>query len=216
MQNSRTAITKQITDSGLVAIIRADSSDGLVDTCQALHAGGVVVAEITMTTPNALEAIAAACKVLADDCLIGVGSVLDASTTRRAIDAGAQFVVTPTFKHEVVEASHELGKPVMAGAFTPTEILTATEAGADLVKVFPANHFGPTYFKDILAPMPHLNLTPTGGVTLDTIADWFTAGAKALGVGSALVRKDLITKKDWPALTDLATQFVAAVQAART
>lgn len=213
--NPREIIAKRITDVGLVAIIRADSSDGLIDTCRALQAGGVTVAEITMTTPGALDAIAAARKAFGDDYLIGVGSVLDAATAHRAIDAGAEFVVSPVTKAEVIEASHEMGKPVMPGCFTPTEILHATELGADLIKVFPANHLGPKFFKDILAPMPHLKLTPTGGVDLTTLADWFAAGAKALGVGSALVKKDLIKAKDWAGLTKLAEQFVAGVKAAR-
>jgi 2-dehydro-3-deoxyphosphogluconate aldolase/(4S)-4-hydroxy-2-oxoglutarate aldolase len=213
--NPRQAIADRITDVGLVAIIRADSSEGLIDTCRALQAGGVTVAEITMTTPGALEAIAAARQAFGDEYLIGVGSVLDGDTARRAVDAGAEFVVSPITNPDVIEAAHELGKPVMPGCFTPTEIQHATVLGADLIKVFPANHMGPRYFKDVLAPMPHLKLTPTGGVDLTTIADWFAAGAKALGVGSALVKKDLIRGKDWAALTGLAQQFVNAVLAAR-
>lgn len=207
----REQIVQRIEQAGLVAIIRAPSPAGLLEICRALCDGGVTVAEITMTTPGALEAIAAASKELADQCLIGVGSVLDKATAWRAIDAGAQFVVSPVFKSEVIEAAHSRGKPVMPGAFTPTEILAATEAGADLVKVFPANHLGPTYFKDILAPMPHLRLTPTGGVNLDTIPAWLEAGAVCLGVGSALVKKDLIAQQDWAGLTTLAQRFVQAV-----
>lgn len=214
-QTDRQQIVQQMEQSGLVAIVRASSSNGLVETCRALRDGGVTVAEITMTTPGALEAIAAASKELGDSCLIGVGSVTDGPTVRKAVDAGAQFIVSPVFKPEVVEASHELGKPVLAGALTPTEILAAFEAGSDLVKVFPANHFGPKYFKDVLAPMPHLKLTPTGGVDLDTVADWFAAGARCLGVGSALVKKDLIAKSDWAGLTALARRFVEAVKQAR-
>ncbi|MFW6058747.1 MAG: bifunctional 4-hydroxy-2-oxoglutarate aldolase/2-dehydro-3-deoxy-phosphogluconate aldolase [Phycisphaeraceae bacterium] len=212
---ARTGIVERIESGGLIAIIRAPSAEGLIEMCRALRDGGVTVAEITMTTPGAIEAIDRATNELGDTCLLGVGSVLDAATADRAVDAGAQFVVSPVFKREVVEAAHARGKPVLPGALTPTEILTAHEAGADLVKVFPANHFGPRYFKDVLAPMPHLRLTPTGGVNLDTIADWFDNGARCLGVGSALVKKELIAKQDWPALTDLARQFVAKVKAAR-
>lgn len=211
----RQQTVQRIADGGLVAIIRASSPGGLVETCQALVAGGVTVAEITMTTPGAIDAIRTASKELGDSCLIGVGSVLNAATAREAVDAGAQFVVSPVFKKEVIDASHELGKPVFAGALTPTEILSAFEAGSDVVKVFPANHFGPRYFKDVLAPMPHLRLTPTGGVNLDTIPDWIAAGAVCLGVGSALVKKELIANRDWAALTDLAKQYVDAVGAAR-
>ncbi|MEM1213013.1 MAG: bifunctional 4-hydroxy-2-oxoglutarate aldolase/2-dehydro-3-deoxy-phosphogluconate aldolase [Planctomycetota bacterium] len=210
----RAAILERIVSGGLVAIIRADSSDGLIETCRALAAGGVKVAEITMTTPNAIAAIREASAAL-PDMLMGVGSVVDGPTVKEAVAAGAEFVVSPVFKAEVVEASHALGKPVLAGAFTPTEILAATEAGADLVKVFPANHNGPKFFKDVLAPMPHLNLTPTGGVDLTTLEDWFAAGAKCVGVGSALVKKDLIKAAAWGELTALAEQFVAKVAAIR-
>lgn len=213
--STRAELTQRITDAGLVAIIRLNASSGLVETCRALAEGGITVAEITMTTPGALQAIETASRELGDQVLVGVGSVLDAETARRAVDAGAQFVISPIFKREVVEAAHQCGKPVIPGSLTPTEILTAHEAGADMVKVFPANHFGPRYFKDILAPMPHLKLTPTGGVDLDTIGAWFDAGAVSLGVGSALVKKELVAAKNWSALTDLARRFTDAVAAAR-
>ncbi|MFA9477880.1 bifunctional 4-hydroxy-2-oxoglutarate aldolase/2-dehydro-3-deoxy-phosphogluconate aldolase [Phycisphaerales bacterium AB-hyl4] len=214
-EQQRQATVQRMEQAGLVAIIRASSNQGLVDTCRALVEGGVTVAEITMTTPGALEAIRTARQELGDSCLIGVGSVLDSTTVDQAVEAGAEFVVSPVFKPEVVQASHKHGKPVLAGALTPTEILAAFEAGSDLVKVFPANHFGPQYFKDVLAPMPHLKLTPTGGVNLNTVNDWFAAGARCLGVGSALVKKDLIAAQDWVGLTDLASQFVDAVKASR-
>jgi len=210
---------QRIENTGLVAIIRANASTGLLETCRALAAGGADVMEITMTTPGALEAISAAAKQIGgpagSGCLIGVGSVLDADTCKRAIDAGAEFVVSPVFKPEVIQAAHAADKPVFAGAFTPTEILAAFEAGSDVVKVFPANHNGPKFFQDILAPMPHLKLTPTGGVDLTTVDAWFNAGAVCLGVGSALVKKDLIAAQDWAALTGLAKQFCAKVAAAR-
>lgn len=212
---TRHELTQRITDSGLVAIIRLDAASGLVETCRALAAGGVTVAEITMTTPGALDAIATASRELGETMLIGVGSVLDADTTRRAIDAGAEFVVAPIFKPQIIDAAHALDKPVIPGGLTPTEVLAASEAGADLVKVFPANHFGPRYFRDLLAPMPHLKLTPTGGVGLDTIPAWFDAGAACLGVGSALVDKGLVAARDWDGLTALARRFSEAVAAAR-
>ena len=205
----------EIESVGLVAIIRANASTGLLETCRALAEGGVTVAEITMTTPGALEAIEAASKEMGDSMLVGVGSVLDAETARKAVDAGAKFVVSPVFKSEVITEAHRCGVPCFAGAFTPTEILAAFEAGSDVVKVFPANHNGPGFFKDVLAPMPHLKLTPTGGVNLDTIPQWFAAGARCVGVGSSLVRKDLIEQQDWASLTKLAQQFVQAVAQAR-
>ena len=214
-QPSLQTIVKQIENVGLVAIIRANASSGLLETCRALAEGGVTVAEITMTTPGAIDAIAAARQELGDKMLIGVGSVLNRDICNQAIEGGAQFVVSPIFKPEIIEESHRHGKPCLCGAFTPTEVLLAYEAGSDIVKVFPANHHGPKFFKDILAPMPHLKLTPTGGVDLNTIPDWFAAGARCVGVGSSLVRKDLIEKQDWAGLTKLAGQYVDAVAAAR-
>lgn len=165
-----------------------------------------------MTTPGALDAIHQASEALGKDAVIGVGSVLDPETARAAILAGARFVVCPTLNPAVIEMAHRYGKPIIPGGLTPTEIITAFQSGADLVKVFPANHFGPTYFKDLLAPMPQLRLTPTGGVTLDTASDWLSAGAACLGVGSALVKKDLIKNKDWKGLASLASQFAAIVK----
>ena len=212
---TREAILQQIEDVGLVAIIRANASSGLLETCRALAEGGVTVAEITMTTPGALEAIATAARELGDRMLVGVGSVLDAATAARAVEAGAQFVVSPIFKPEIIQEAHRHGKPCFCGAFSPTEVYSAFEAGSDVVKVFPANHNGPGFFKDILAPMPHLKLTPTGGVSLETLPDWFAAGARCVGVGSSLVKKELIAQEDWAGLTRLARQFVEAVAAAR-
>ncbi len=203
----RNALLGRMETSGLVAVIRADSPGQLVDVCSALRDGGVEVSEITMTTPGALDAIHQATEKLGDSCLIGVGSVLDPETARMAILAGARYVVAPTLNLEVIAMAHRYDKPVVPGALTPTEVMTAWQAGADLVKVFPANVFGPSYFKDLLAPMPQLKLTPTGGVSLDTAADWLKAGAACLGVGSALVKKDLIKSRDWAGLTKLAKQY---------
>lgn len=212
----RLATLARIESTGLIAVIRADSSDELVNVCKALADGGVEAAEITMTTPGALEAISAARKAMGDRCIIGVGSVLDAETARLAILAGAQFVFAPTLNLSVIEMAHRYDKAVVPGAMTPTEILNAWQAGADMVKVFPANHFGPKYFRDVLAPMPQLKLTPTGGVDLDTAADWLKAGAVALGVGSSLVKKELLKAKDWAGLTKLARQFRDIVEQVRS
>lgn len=208
----RVDVFQQIHEGGVIAVIRAKSSDQLIDVCKALVEGGVRVMEITMTTPNALAAIAQARKVLGDNALIGVGSVLDPETARAAILADAQFVFSPTLNLDVITMAHRYDRLVVPGAFTPTEILTAWQAGADLVKVFPANHFGPRYFQDLLAPMPQLKLTPTGGVDLNTAADWLKAGAVALGVGSSLVRKDLIEGGKWQELSALAAEYAAIVR----
>jgi 2-dehydro-3-deoxyphosphogluconate aldolase/(4S)-4-hydroxy-2-oxoglutarate aldolase len=213
--SGRQAIVAKMETTGMVAVIRADGPDQLVDVCKSLAAGGVDVSEITMTTPGALKAIEAAADQCGDTCLIGVGSVLDPETARMAILAGAQYIVSPTTNVKVIEMASRYGKPVVCGALTPTEVITAFQAGADVIKVFPANHFGPQYFKDLLAPMPQLKLTPTGGVDLNTAKDWIAAGACCLGVGSALVKKDLIKGKKWDELTALAAKFTKAVQDAR-
>ncbi len=195
-------------------MVRAASSGQLVDVARALLAGGMDCVEITMTTPNALEVIRD-CRSAVPEAMVGVGSVLDADTARAAIAAGAQFVVSPVFDHRVIAAAHQAGLPVVPGALTPTEILTATSAGADIVKVFPGGQFGPRYFRDILAPMPHLKLSPTGGVDLTTAADWITAGAVTLGIGSALVTRSALASGKLGEITDLAWQYVRIVAEAR-
>ncbi len=215
MTRDRHAVLSELQSTGVVAVIRADSGDQLVDICRALLAGGVTACEITMTTPDAIDAIAQASRALGDECVVGVGSVLDAPTARAAILAGAQFVVSPVLDLGVIEMAHRYDRPVIPGALTPTEVITAWSAGADIVKVFPANHFGPTYFKDLRGPLPQVKLTPTGGVDLTTAASWIDAGAVCLGVGSALVKKDFIRSADWPALSDLARRYIEIVREAR-
>ena len=201
---------------GVIAVIRADSPDAMVDVCRALVAGGVTACEITMTVPGAIDAIERTSKELADQCLIGVGTVLDADTAHRAIGAGAEFVVSPILNPAVIEVAHRHDKVVIPGALSPAEVVAAWQAGADLVKIFPANHFGPQYFRDLHGPLPEVRLTPTGGVDLETTPGWIEAGAIAVGVGSALVRRDLVADADWLQLTDLAAQYVAAVAEARS
>jgi len=213
--NDRLAVLDRLLATGVVAVIRADSGGQLVDVCRALERGGVAACEITMTTPGALDAIAQACRELGDDALIGAGSVLDAATARAAILAGARFVFSPVLNLEVIEMAHRYDCVAVPGALSPTEILAAWSAGADIVKVFPANHFGPQYLRDIHGPMPQIKLTPTGGVDLTTAADWIKAGAVAVGVGSALVKKDLLAGGKWDELSALAKQFVDIVAAAR-
>ena len=210
----RNAITERLCAKGIIAVVRADSSEQLVDVARALLAGGTDCVEITMTTPNALETIRRCCKEV-PEALIGVGSVLDGDTARAAVDAGARYVVSPIFNEQVIRAAHEAGAAAVPGAFSPTEIIAATNAGADVVKVFPATRLGPGFFKDVLAPMPHLKLSPTGGVTLDTAGDFIRAGAVTLGVGSALVRKDAVRAGDLETIRKLAEQFVDAVASAR-
>jgi 2-dehydro-3-deoxyphosphogluconate aldolase / (4S)-4-hydroxy-2-oxoglutarate aldolase len=215
VRRSRHTVLAEIEATGVVAVIRADSGTQLIDICRALVAGGVTACEITMTTPHAIEAISGAVAELGDQALIGVGTVLDAETARAAILAGAEFVVSPALDIEVIAMAHRYDRPVMPGALTPTEIVRAWSAGGDVIKVFPANHFGPTYFKDLHGPLPQIRLTPTGGVDLDTAADWIRAGAVALGVGSALVKREFIRSADWAGLTALARRYVDIVRQTR-
>jgi 2-dehydro-3-deoxyphosphogluconate aldolase / (4S)-4-hydroxy-2-oxoglutarate aldolase len=211
----RLTTLQQLIDTGVIAVIRADSGDQLVNVCRALAAGGVQACEITMTTPGALEAIAQASRDLGDAALVGAGSVLDAETARAAILAGARFIFSPVLNVDVIEMAHRYDCVAVPGAMTPTEIFRAWSAGADVVKVFPANHFGPQYLRDIHGPMPQVKLTPTGGVDLNTAADWIRAGAVAIGVGSSLVKKELIQAAAWDQLSTLAKQFVDVVAATR-
>jgi 2-dehydro-3-deoxyphosphogluconate aldolase/(4S)-4-hydroxy-2-oxoglutarate aldolase len=211
----RNATLAAIEGAGIVAVIRADKADQLIDTCKALRDGGVVVMELTMTTPGALGVIEKASAALGDTCIVGAGSILDSETARAAILAGARYLVSPILNLGVIETAHRYDRVVVPGALTPTEVMKAWEAGADMVKVFPANHFGPRYFRDLLAPMPQLKLTPTGGVDLNTAADWLEAGAACLGVGSSLVAKDLMASEDWAGLSDRARQFVEIVERVR-
>ena len=208
-------IIARLLEPGIVAIIRADSSAQLVDAAEALLAGGVTAMEVTMTTPNALAVIAEVTSKFGGRILMGVGSVLDAETARVAILAGAEFVVTPVTKPEVIRMCNRYGKPIASGAFTPTECLLAHESGADFVKLFPANQVGPTYIKNLLTPLPMLQLIPTGGVTPETAAAFLQAGSVALGAGSSLVSKEILAARDWQKLTQRAEEFVQAVRAAR-
>ena len=207
--------TQRLIDSGIIAIIRADSPDQLLEATQALADGGVTAIEVTMTTPNALEVIRDAVAKFGDRILMGVGTVLNEETCVSAILAGAQFVVTPVTKPEVIRICHRYGRPIASGAFTPTECLLAHEAGADFVKLFPAEQLGPAYIKSLLAPLPMLRIIPTGGVTPETAPAFLEAGCVALGAGASLVSKDILKARDWPALTARAEAFVRAIRAAR-
>ncbi|GMW00883.1 MAG: 2-dehydro-3-deoxy-phosphogluconate aldolase [Candidatus Hydrogenedentota bacterium] len=202
----------------IIAVVRADTGgDELVKVIEAVAAGGVHCIELTMTTPGALQCIETASRQLKGaDALLGVGTVLDGATCRMAILAGAQFVVTPTLSLEVIQTARRYGVPVVAGGYTPTELLTAYEAGSDMVKLFPANVGGPEYLKAIKGPLPHLPIVPTGGVDLDTIKPFLDAGASALGAGGNLVSKKLMAAKDYAGLTKIAQEFAAAVKAARS
>jgi len=206
---------QKLADCGVVAVIRAQSEGQLQDIARALVEGGVIGIEVTMTTPKAIQGIEKLADSMGDKCIVGVGTILDPATCADAIHAGAEFVVSPVLIPAVIETTRRLGKISVPGAYTPTEILTAWSAGADVVKIFPATTLGPGYLKDLLAPMPFLRLTPTGGVDLKTAPDWIKAGAVMVGAGSSLVSKDALAKNDWPAITAIARQFVEAVKSAR-
>jgi 2-dehydro-3-deoxyphosphogluconate aldolase/(4S)-4-hydroxy-2-oxoglutarate aldolase len=204
-----------IRDTGVVAIMRAQSSEQLIAAADAIKAGGVQVIEVTMTTPGALGVIEQAKQRYGEDVLFGAGSVLDPETARAAILAGADFIVAPTLNLEMVALCNRYAVPVMPGIYTPTEALTAIEAGADMVKLFPASFGGPALVKAIRAPLPQLEIVPVGGVDLNTAADFIRAGSAALGVGSSLVNNQLLADGDLDELTRRASAFIAEVRKGR-
>jgi len=200
---------------GVVAIIRADNSEELIHASRALIAGGISGIEITMTTPNALKVIADVTREFGSSVLAGVGSVLDAQTAEAALAAGAEYVVTPVLRPDVIAFCNRVDKPIFSGSYTPTEAQTAYELGADFIKIFPADGLGPKYIQAIRGPLPHLNIVPTGGVDVTTAGAFIKAGCVAVAAGSTLVSKEILKNEDWAKLTDLAAQFIAAVAAAR-
>jgi 2-dehydro-3-deoxyphosphogluconate aldolase/(4S)-4-hydroxy-2-oxoglutarate aldolase len=212
---SRHASLQQVLDAGIVAVVRAPDPTHLVDVIRALAEGGVTVAEVTFTVPNALDVLKQARRELPSSVLLGAGTVLDPETARAAILAGAEFIVSPTLNLDVIRLCNRYDKLVTPGAFTPTEILTAWEAGADIVKVFPADNLGPAFFKSMRGPLPQIRLMPTGGVDLTTAADFLRAGACCLGVGSQLVEPKAVANRDFARLRDLARQYVAMVKQSR-
>ena len=213
---NRHEIVNRITSEGAVAVVRMADSEKLLRVAEALLRGGLSSLEITMTTPDALKVIKGATDEFGDDVLIGVGSVLDSETARLAILAGAKYVVSPILKREIIETAHRYDVPAMPGAFTPTEILQAHEYGADIVKIFPADVVGMAFFKAVKAPMPHVNLMPTGGVSLTNAGDWLKAGACAVGVGSALLDKKAIAEEKYSVLTENAKILKRSIESGRT
>lgn len=212
---SKTEVMELLTEPGVIAVVRAQNPEQVLPLAEALVAGGVVAIEITMTTPNAIEVIRQASGRLGAKALLGVGTVLNGATAIAAIEAGAEFVVSPITKQEIVAASHAADRPVMLGAYTPTEAQAACELGSDFIKLFPADGLGPAYIKALRAPLPHLKIVPTGGVDLDTAASFIKAGCVALGVGSSLVSPKLLSESNWSELMNLAQAFVEIVREAR-
>jgi 2-dehydro-3-deoxyphosphogluconate aldolase/(4S)-4-hydroxy-2-oxoglutarate aldolase len=205
----------RIVSSGLIAIIRLDSASSLVNVARAIALGGATTIEFTMTTPGALEVLARASGELGDRVILGAGTVLDSETARAAILAGARFIVSPTLSVPVIAMCRRYGVVSIPGAYTPTELLTATEHGADLVKLFPATSLGPTYVRDVLAPLPQLKLVATGGVNLHNAGAFIKAGACAIAVGSSLVDRESVASGNLDLLTQRAKAFCRAVQLAR-
>lgn len=204
-------ILHRLMEGKVVAVVRLDSGEQLIQVAEALKKGGLTAIEFTMSTPGALDMIKQAAVHLGKDVLMGAGTVLDPETARAAILTGAEFIVTPTLNLGIIAMAKRYGKPVVSGAFTPTEILTAWEAGADMVKVFPASVGGPGYIKAVLAPLPQVRLVPTGGVSAENAADYMKAGATALGIGGNLVDKAAVSQGDWSKITGEARRLMAAV-----
>jgi len=205
----------RVLKSGIVAIVRSPRGDRLVEVAEALLAGGIDVLEFTFTIPKAPQILEQVADKLGDRVLLGAGTVLDAATARTALLAGAQYIVTPAVKLDVIQLCQRYSKLVMPGALTPTEVLTAWEAGADLVKIFPSEITGPKYLKALHGPFPHIRLMPTGGVNLNTASEFLRSGACSLGIGSSLVEPALLSSANWDALRDLAAQYVKIVRDTR-
>ncbi len=212
---SKESQLQQVLDCGIVAVVRSQDSQQLVEVVRALAEGGVTVAEITMTVPGALDVVRQVRQALGDHVLLGAGTILDPETARAALLAGAEYIVAPTVNLDVIKLCQRYDKLVMPGAFTPTEILTAWEAGADIVKVFPADVVGPAFFKALRGPLPQVRLMPTGGVDLTTAAAFLKAGACCLGVGGQLVETEAVARRDFARIHDLARQYVGIVKQAR-
>ncbi|MCC7086878.1 MAG: bifunctional 2-keto-4-hydroxyglutarate aldolase/2-keto-3-deoxy-6-phosphogluconate aldolase [Pirellulales bacterium] len=206
---------ERILASGVVAVLRATSGELLIDVAEALLAGGVDAIEVTFTVPRAHRVLEQVSDRFGDQIALGAGTVLDSETARAAILAGARFIVGPNVNFDVIRLCRRYGCPVMPGALTPTEIISAWEAGADVVKIFPSELTGPAYLKAIRAPLPQVRLMPTGGVNLKTAADFIKAGACALGIGGSLVDAKSVASKDFAKITDLARQYIEIVRRSR-
>ena len=213
---SRSSTISTLREAGIIPVIRAASADAAVAVVEALAEAGLTVAEITMTVPNAIDAIASVTRRFGNQVTVGAGTVTDAETVKRVIDAGAEFIVTPCLLPEVVDASRRADVAVLPGALTPTEVFEAFRIGGDMVKVFPAQNVGgAAYLRALRGPFPDIPLVPTGGVTLENVGDMFDVGAAAVGVGSEMISKDALARRDYAAISALAAQFLAAVRQAR-
>ncbi len=201
---ARDRLSDSLVRAGLVAVVRAHGRSQALPVARALLGGGIRAVEITLTTPGAIEAIGDISRELGEELLPGAGTVLDADSARRSIDAGARYVVSPDFRPEVLEASHQAGVPVLMGAYTPSEMQRVHEAGSDFVKFFPAGFGGAAYVKAVRGPLPHLRIVPTGGVGLENMESFLAAGCPALGMGSSLVSSRILQQEAWKELEDSA------------
>ncbi|MFB3854837.1 MAG: bifunctional 4-hydroxy-2-oxoglutarate aldolase/2-dehydro-3-deoxy-phosphogluconate aldolase [Vicinamibacterales bacterium] len=211
----RAAVVGEIERCGVVAVIRLQDAGKLRAVVDSLAEGGVTALEVTMSVPGTIGLIEKIASALPARFVLGAGTILDPETARQAILAGARFIVGPVLNLDVIRLCHRYDVAVMPGCLTPTEILAAWEAGADIVKVFPATALGPSYLKDVRGPLPQVRLMPTGGVTLQNAGDWMRAGAVAVGVGTSLVDREAVERGDFAAIRDRAARFVEAVAAAR-
>jgi len=213
---TRDQVKTRIIEIGILPVIRAASADQGMRAAEAVHRGGIPVVEMTMTVPGAIDAIAQLSKTMGSEILIGAGTVLDAETAQQCLDAGAQFLVSPGFDLETVKLANRTGTLIMAGALTPTEIITAWNSGSDLVKVFPCGTVGGAkYIKALKGPLPNIPMVPTGGVNLETAAEFIQAGSAALGVGSELVSAAALRSGDTSQIVETARKFVGIVSEAR-
>lgn len=202
-------------DCGVVAVLRAKSGEALLDVANALYDGGVTSIEVTFTVPGAHQIIEKVANQLGNKIMLGAGTVLDPETARIAILSGAEFIVAPTVNLDVIRMCKRYSKLALPGAFTPTEVITAWEAGADVVKVFPSDVVGPAHLKALYGPFPHVRLMPTGGVNLETAASFLKAGAVALGIGTSLVDPAAVAAKDWTSISTTAKKYVEIIKATR-
>lgn len=207
---------KVIEDSGIIAVIRAQKAEEAVKIARAISEGGVVPIEITLTVPDAFTVMEEVRRSLGNRILLGAGTVLDAEGARRAIRAGAEFLVSPMLNPDMVRLCRKNGKIAIPGAFTPTEIIAAWKGGADIVKIFPASVGGPELIKDLRGPFPQIRFLPTGGVTLDNVAQFIRAGAVAVAVGGNIIDKKAVALGKFDVITENSRKFLEAVKNART
>jgi len=214
---NRHAILSSIIEIGVVPIARCSSADSAIKAIQAVYRGGIRSAEITMTVPGAIKALEKLADEFGDRMILGAGTVLDPETCRACILAGAQFIVTPALKHSTIEMARRYSKPIFPGSLTPTEVLTAWEAGADAVKIFPCSALGGAkYIKALKAPLPQIDMIPTGGVNIDTAADFLKAGAAAVAVGSELIDEKSMKEGNFDVFEERSRQFLEVIKKARS